>query len=113
MSIQIFGIKKCFDTKKAERYFKERKINYQFVDLTMLGLSRGELQSVKVAIGLDNLVNNASKDYKKLNMERIISTSGREEMLFNNPSLYKTPIVRNGKQATIGYVPDVWASWVD
>jgi len=113
MSIQIFGIKKCFDTKKAERYFKERKINYQFVDLTMLGLSRGELQSVKVAIGLDNLVNNASKDYKKLNMDRIISTSGREEMLFNNPSLYKTPIVRNGKQATIGYVPDVWASWVD
>lgn len=113
MNIQIFGVKKCFDTKKAERYFKERKINYQFVDLTMLGLSKGELQSVKATIGLNNLVNSASKDYKKLNMDRIISASGREEMLFNNPCLYKTPIVRNGKQSTVGYVPDVWASWVD
>lgn len=113
MNIQIFGVKKCFDTKKAERYFKERKISYQFVDLTMFGLSKGELQSVKVAIGLNNLVNSACKDYKKLNMDRIISTSGREEMLFNNPSLYKTPIVRNGKQSTVGYVPDVWALWVD
>ena len=113
MNIQIFGVKKCFDTKKAERYFKERKINYQFVDLTLYSLSKGELQSVKVAIGLNNLVNRASKDYKKLNMDRIISESGREEMLFNNPSLYKTPIVRNGKQSTVGYVPDVWALWVD
>lgn len=113
MNIQIFGIKKCFDTKKAERYFKERKINYQFVDLTMFGLSKGELQSVKGAIGLNNLVNTASKDYKRLNMDRIISASGREEMLFNNPSLYKTPIVRNGKESTVGYVPEVWASWID
>lgn len=113
MNIQIFGVKKCFDTKKAERYFRERKISYQFVDLTMLGLSKGELQSVKAAIGLNRLVNSESKDYKKLHMDRIISASGREEMLFNNPSLYKTPIVRNGKQSTVGYVPEVWASWVD
>lgn len=113
MNIQIFGVKKCFDTKKAERYFKERKIKYQFVDLTLFSLSKGELQSVKAAIGLNNLVNRASKDYKKLNMDRIISESGREEMLFNNPGLYKTPIVRNGKQSTVGYVPDVWTLWVD
>ena len=113
MNIQIFGVKKCFDTKKAERYFKERKINYQFVDLSMFGLSKGELQSVKAALGLNNLVNSVSKDYKRLNMDRIISASGREEMLFNNPSLYITPIVRNGKQSTVGYVPEVWASWVD
>jgi len=106
MKIQIFGVKKCFDTKKAERYFKERKISYQFVDLTMHGLSMGELQSVKAALGFNNLVNSASKDYKKLNMDRIITASG-------NPSLYKTPIVRNGKQATVGYEPDIWASWVN
>jgi Spx/MgsR family transcriptional regulator len=111
MNIQIFGVKKCFDTKKAERYFKERKINYQFVDLTMLGLSKGELQSVKAAVGLKNLVNSESKDYKRLNMDHIISTDGKEETLLNNPSLYKTPIVRNGKQATVGYEPDVWESW--
>lgn len=113
MNIQIFGVKKCFDTKKAERYFKERKINYQFVDLTMFGLSKGELQSVKASIGLNNLVNNESKDYKKLNMDRIISASGKEEILFNNPSLYKTPIVRNGSKSTVGFEPAVWASWVD
>lgn len=112
MNIQIFGFKKCFDTKKAERYFKERKINYQFVDLNMLGLSKGELQSVKAAVGVKNLVNSESKDYKRLNMDHIISNDGREEMLLNNPSLYKTPIVRNGKQASVGYEPDVWESWV-
>lgn len=111
MNIQIFGVKKCFDTKKAERYFKERKINYQFMDLTMLGLSKGELQSVKVAVGLKNLMNNQAKDYKRLNMDRIISANLQEEILINNPSLYKTPIVRNGKQATVGYEPRVWDSW--
>ena len=111
MNIQIFGLKKCFDTKKAERYFKERNIKYQFVDLTILGLSKGELQSVKAAVGLKNLVNHETKDYKRLNMDRIISTSGKEEMLLNNPSLYKTPIVRNGKQATVGYEPSIWESW--
>lgn len=111
MNIQIFGVKKCFDTKKAERYFKERKINYQFVDLTMLGLSKGELQSVKVAVGLKNLLNNQAKDYKRLNMDHIISANLQEEILLNNPSLYKTPIVRNGKQATVGYEPKVWDAW--
>ena len=111
MNIQIFGVRKCFDTKKAERYFKERKINYQFIDLTIKGLSKGELQSVKSAVQLKNLVNCTAKDYKKLNMDRIISSSGREDLLLNNPSLYKTPIVRNGNLATVGYVPDVWASW--
>ncbi len=113
MNIQIFGVKKCFNTKKAERYFKERRIKYQFIDLNIMSLSKGELKSVKAAVGLSNLINNESKDYRKLNMQFIISESGKEEMLFNNPSLYKTPVVRNGKQATVGYVPEVWASWLD
>ncbi|TGE31639.1 arsenate reductase family protein [Desulfosporosinus sp. Sb-LF] len=111
MTLQIFGVKKCFDSKKAERYFKERKIKYQFVDLTIKGLSKGELQSVISAIGLKNLINCEAKDFKRLNMDRIISTTGKEEMLLNNSSLYKTPIVRNGRLATVGYEPDVWASW--
>lgn len=111
MNIQIFGVKKCFDTKKTERFFKERKIKYQFIDLTMIGLSKGELQSVTSAVGLKNLINCESKDYKRLNMDRIISPEGRAEMLLNHPSLYKTPIVRNGKQATVGYEPIVWESW--
>lgn len=111
MNIQIFGVKRCFDTKKAERYFKERRIKYQFIDLTIKGLSKGELQSVKTAVGLNNLIDSQSKDYKRLNMDRIVSSTVREEMLLNNPSLYKTPIVRNGKQATVGYEPDVWKTW--
>ena len=113
MNIQIFGVKKCFDTKKAERYFKERKIKYQFIDLTIKGLSKGELQSVKNSIALNNLINSKAKEYKKLNMDRIATAHIREEILLNNPSLYKTPIVRNGKQATVGYQPEVWQCWQD
>lgn len=110
MNIQIFGFKKCFNTKKAERYFKERRIKYQFVDLAITGLSKGELQSVEAVVGLNNLIDGDSKDYKRLNMDRISGINVREEMLLNNPSLYKTPVVRNGKQATVGYQPDVWKS---
>lgn len=111
MNIQIFGIKKCFDTKKAERYFKERRVKYQFIDLDLKGLSKGELQSVKTALGLNTLINLGSKSYLKLNLDKISSASVREELLLNNPALYRTPIVRNGKQATVGYAPEVWDSW--
>lgn len=111
MNIQIFGVKKCFDTKKAERYFKERKIKYQFIDLHMKGLSKGEFQSVKNSVGLNNLINKGSKEYKRLNMEHIRTESVKEELLLNNPKLYNTPIVRNGKQATVGYQPDTWKQW--
>ena len=111
MNIQIFGIKKCFDSKKAERYFKERRIKHQYIDLSIKGLSKGELQSVKNAIGLEPLINRESKDYKRLNMDRITGKDMREEILLNNPSLYKTPIVRNGRQATVGYCPEEWESW--
>ncbi|MCM1566221.1 MAG: ArsC family transcriptional regulator [Dehalobacter sp. 4CP] len=111
MNIQIFGIKKCFDTKKAERWFKERRIQYQLIDLDQKGLSKGELQSIKAAVGLNNLFNTGSKDYFRLNLDKISSSNVREELLLNNPSLYRTPIVRNGKQATVGYVSEVWESW--
>lgn len=111
INIQIFGIQKCFDTKKAERYFKERNIKYQFIDLTVKGMSKGELQSVAAAVGLNNLINKDSKEYDRLNMAHIITPSTKVEILLANPKLYRTPIVRNGKQATVGYVPDVWMTW--
>lgn len=111
MNIQIFGISKCFDTKKAERYFKERKIKYQFIDLNIKGLSKGELQNVKIAVGLRELINEKSKEYTKLNLQNIRTDSVKEELLLNNPKLYKTPIVRNGKMATVGYKPEIWKSW--
>jgi arsenate reductase len=111
MNIQIFGVKKCFDTKKAERYFKERRIKYQFIDLELKGLSKGELQSVKAVVGLKSLIDSGSKEYEKSNIGRMFNESVREEILLNNSKLYKTPIVRNGRQATVGYQPDIWKDW--
>ncbi|MBU5484737.1 arsenate reductase family protein [Clostridium sp. MSJ-11] len=111
MNIQIFSTKKCFDTQKAERYFKERRIKYQFIDLNKKVLSKRELESVKSAVGLINLFDKNSKEYEKLNLQNIRNNSVKEELLLNNPKLYKTPIVRNGKQATVGYEPDIWKSW--
>ncbi len=111
MNIQIFGVKKCFDTQKAERYFKERKIKYQLIDLNQKGLSKGELTSVKASVGINNLINSKVKEYKILNIENIRNDSVKEELLLNNPRLYKTPIVRNGKLATVGYHSDIWQEW--
>lgn len=112
MNIQIFGTKKCFDTKKAERFFKERKISFQFIDLKEKSLSKGELNSVKSTLGLENLINKNSKDYKKLNLDKIRGAETREDILFKNPTLYNTPIVRNGKKATVGFEQNIWEEWI-
>lgn len=109
MNIQIFGKSKCFDTKKAERYFKERGIKYQYVDILTKGLSRGELDSVTRALGgIDAVIDESAKDYAQI---KYLYDDANPEKLAENPRLYKTPIVRNGKQATVGYCPDVWAKW--
>ena len=104
MNIQIFGKSKCFDTKKAERYFKERRIKYQFVDIIRYGISRGELTSVKNAVGIDALSDAPEVSY-------LAYTDDKLETLFDRPELLKTPLVRNGKQATVGYCPEVWKTW--
>ena len=110
MNIQIFGTKKCQDTRKTERYFKERKISYQFIDLTIKGLSKGELNSVQRFINLKSLIDTHSKEYQKRNMQYIVHNT--ENMLLQYPSLFKTPIVRNGTiGATVGYCPDLWKEW--
>lgn len=111
MNIQIFGVKKSFDTKKAERYFKERRIKYQFIDLDEKALSKRELQSVLAFVDINKLINTKTKEYKMLNLENIRSKEIKEEILLNNPKLYVSPIVRNGKAATVGYEPDVWENW--
>jgi len=111
MNIQIFGTKKCFETKKAERYFKERNIKYQLIDLSIKGLSKGELQSVIGAVGLEKLINNKTKLYEKLNLNLIRVAAMKEEILFKNPTICNTPIVRNGKQATVGFEPEIWKTW--
>ena len=109
MNIQIFGKAKCFDTKKAERWFKERRIKYQYVDILAYGMSRGELSSVKNAVGLDNLVNTEDPDYPLF--QYLSGTEAKLEKLFEDPYLIRTPVVRNGKQATVGYCPEVWKDW--
>ena len=112
MNIQIFGKSKCFDTKKAERYFKERRIKYQLIDIVKFGLSKGEYQSVKTAVGgMDALIDEKSKEYEAQYIKYLASKEDVEERLQENPGMFKTPIVRNGKKATIGYQPDIWSSW--
>ena len=109
MNIQIFGKSKCFDTKKAERYFKERRIKYQFIDIIKYGMSRGELSSVKNAVGLDALVNKDDEDYPLY--KYLATDEARLDKMFEIPYLIRTPVVRNGKQATVGYCPEVWKNW--
>ncbi|MCL2840260.1 MAG: ArsC family transcriptional regulator [Defluviitaleaceae bacterium] len=112
MSIQIFGKAKCFETKKAERYFKERRMEYHYKDIGKYGLSKGEYQSVKNAVGgMDALIDEKSKAYESQFIKYLADKSDAEERLQENPSMFKTPIVRNGKKATIGYQPEIWASW--
>ena len=109
MNIQIFGKTKCFDTKKAERYFKERRIKYQRIDLLDIGLSRGEFTSVQNAVGLDYLIDKSAPGVEILTY--LAHVSDKEEKLLENPKFLVTPIVRNGKMATVGYSPDVWKTW--
>jgi arsenate reductase len=110
MNIQIFGKSKCFDTKKAERWFKERRIQFQSIDVAKYGMSKGELRSVKAAVGsLNALVDGKSPDAALL--KYLAYEEDKEAKLLENPKLFKTPVVRNGKQATVGYQPEVWETW--
>ena len=112
MNIQIFGTKKCQDTRKAERFFKERGIKYQFVDMTEKGMSKGELTAVSQANGgLDNLINPDAKDKDTVTLLKYIAEEDRLGKQLENQQVIKTPVVRNGKQSTIGYRPDVWKKW--
>lgn len=109
MNIQIFGKSKCFDTKKAERYFKERGIKFQAVDLLRFGMSRGELTSAAKAVGLEDLVDWKSPDAALL--KYLAYDADKLEKLLEDPRLIRTPVVRNGRQATVGYQPEIWKSW--
>lgn len=111
MNIQIYGRSKCFDTKKAERYFKERRIKYQYIDLGRFGMSVGELKSVAAAVGLPALIDGEAKQLAESMIPYLNSAQSKLERLAEWPQVIKTPVVRNGRQATVGYQPDVWKSW--
>lgn len=112
MNIQIFGKNKCFDTKKAERYFKEHRIKVQSIDLLRYGMSNGELESVLRAVGgIDKLIDWEKKSPEIDLMRYMDDRTAKEDKVFDHPELMKTPIVRNGKKATVGYCPEVWKQW--
>ena len=112
MNIQIFGKSKCFDTKKAERYFKERRIKYQYVDLLRYGLSGKEFDAVLRGVGgIENLIDWDNKSDEIVLLRYMNDPVQKEDKVFDNPALLRTPIVRNGKFVTLGYCPDVWSTW--
>ncbi|MBN1299929.1 MAG: ArsC family transcriptional regulator [Melioribacteraceae bacterium] len=110
MNIQIFGSKKCQDTKKAERFFKERNIQYHYRELAEKGISKGELENIKRVFDVESLIDKEGKQYRKRNLQYLLHDI--EEELLEDPLLFKTPIVRNGSNVTVGFDPDVWKSWI-
>ena len=112
MNIQIFGTKKCSDTRKAERFFKERGIKFQFIDMKEKGMSKGEFKSVaQVNGGMEAMLNPDAEDQDTMALIRYLAAEDKLEKILENPQVIKTPVVRNGKQSTIGYQPDVWKGW--
>lgn len=112
MNIQIFGTTKCFETKKAQRYFKERGVKFQFIDMKEKGMSRGEFQSVKKAVGsLEAMLNEKCKDKDTLALIKYLAEEQKEDKILENQQVIMTPVVRNGKAATVGYTPEVWKDW--
>ena len=112
MNIQIYGKAKCFDTKKAERYFKERGVKFQSIDVAKFGMSKGEFNNIKQAVGgFDKLLDTNSNEKDMIALIKYLSTADQEEKLLENPKLFHTPIVRNGRKATVGYQPEIWKTW--
>lgn len=112
MNIQIFGKNKCFDTKKAERYFKERRIKFQSIDLIRYGMSGKEFDAVLRGVGgIDNLIDWDGNHPDITLMKYMDDKTAKEDKVFDNPKLMRTPVVRNGKQVTVGYCPEIWATW--
>ncbi len=111
MNIQIFGTKKCSDTRKAERFFKERRIQFHFRDLNEKGISKGELDNIGRKFSVEDLIDRDGKQFRKRNLEYM--TFDTENELLEDALLFKTPIVRNGNEVTLGYEPQIWKAWIE
>lgn len=112
MNIQIFGTKKDFDSKKAERFFKERSIKYQFIDMREKGMSKGEFAAVCQSVGgVENLIDTDGKDKDILALLKHLSPEDRTEKILENQKVIRIPVVRNGRKATVGYQPEIWKTW--
>lgn len=111
MIIQIFGTKKCKDTQKAIRFFKERKVQIQLIDLTQKGMSKGEIKKVAGKLGIENLINKESHTFLKKGLKS--ASYDGQEILFKYPEIMVTPVVRCGNKATVGFAPHAWKSLLD
>jgi arsenate reductase len=112
-NLQIFGTKKCSETRKTERWFKERRISFQLIDLAQKGPSPGELRKIANAVGgVEKLIDREGKRYLEKGLKYAAPTGPRiEQHLLDDPLLLRTPIVRAGDRATVGFVPEVWEGW--
>ena len=114
MNIQIFGLKKCSDSRKAQRFFKERQIRFQFVDLSQKGLAKGELRSVAARVPLTELIDRSGPRFVAKGLTHASLNGSRiETLLLEDPLLVRSPIVRNGKEATVGHCPEIWKTWLE
>ena len=112
MNFQIFGKSKCFYTKNAQSWLKERRIPFQMIDLPRYGMSGREFESVLRAVGgVEALADWSGRDPELDLLRYLERESDRADHLFERMDLVRTPVVRNGKQATVGYCPEIWAQW--
>ena len=110
ITVQIFGTNKCRETRAAQRFFKERRIAFHYVDLDEKELSAGEFESVKRAVGIENMIDREGKEFQKQQLQYQVFDI--EAALKRNQKLLKTPIVREGRKATAGYQPEAWQLWL-
>ena len=110
--VQIFGTRSCQETRKAERFFKERRVRIHFVDLKQKAASKGELRRFAQRFGIDALIDRDSKRFRNLGLHQAHYGEARWlDILTDEPGLLRTPLVRSGNRVTIGHEPEVWATW--
>ena len=110
MNLQIIGTRKCRDTRKAQRFFSDRGIRYAFVDLAERRLSAGELRNIARVAGEETLLNTESREYRERGMQYMVFDTLAE--LERHPELIRTPVVRNGKEVTVGLAEETWKRWI-
>ena len=114
MNVQIFGFQDCQATRKAQRFFAERRIAVHFVDLDERPASKGELRRFAERFGPAAVVDKESAAYKAMGLRVALDSPQRLlERALATPRLLRTPLVRNGPKVTIGHTPDEWQAWVD
>ncbi|HET6701328.1 MAG TPA: arsenate reductase family protein [Gemmatimonadaceae bacterium] len=111
-SVQIFGTRKSSDTRKAQRFFSERRIKVHFVDLTERAASLGELRRFAQKFGVRALIDAGGRRYQELGLHAVAYSDERWlDLLVEEPMLLQMPLVRHGNQLTIGLAEAEWRAW--